>query len=111
MTPPQMSNNYTQLPNQKDVKPLGPQDLLPKSDPMNTWNLSNPQTTGNLQGRNFLETGANFGIDTIGSSLGKNANRQLRSDPIIQKIPDISPWGIGTIDPDTNRRNFEFGSA
>lgn len=114
MTPPQMSNTYSPQPNRQDLQArstLGPQDLLPKNDPSNSFNLSNPQSGGNLQGRNFLETGANFGIDTIGSSLGKNANRQIRSDPIVQKIPNISPWSVGTIDPDLNRRNFEIGSA
>ena len=47
-------------------------------------------------------------IDTQGNSL-RNANLQLRSDPIVQQIPNITPWGNTTIGPDTNRKQFEIG--
>lgn len=90
------------------AKPMTPHDLMPLNN--NGWQMSNPQTTGNLENRNFIETASHFGIDTIGSSL-KNANHQIRSDPIVEQIPNITPWNNSTITPDLNRKHFEIGSA
>ncbi len=112
---PQISNPYQQqsefvppLPCEgKDI--LNPKDLLPVQTPNSAWDLSNPQGQGSLEGKNFLESTANFGIDTVGSSL-RNANYQLRSDPYI-KPQECGPWNQSTITPDTSHRYFEVGSA
>jgi len=85
------------------------QELLPRDDPYNMWSQVNPETPGHLADKNFLESGHHFGINTTGSSL-RNPNLQLRADPAIPQIP-VSPWLQSTIEPDTNRRAFEIGSA
>jgi len=82
-------------------------ELMPREDPFNTWSQVNPSNQGHLADRNFLESGHHFGINTVGTSL-QNANGQLRSDPPIPQIP-VGPWLQSTIDPDTNRRQFEIG--
>jgi hypothetical protein len=92
-----------------DTKQLKPEDLLPIDDPYNKWNLSNPQTSGSLMGKNFLDTAYNYGIDTI-SNTHKNPNMQIRSDPIIQKIPGITKWNESSYAPDLLRKQFEIGS-
>lgn len=121
---PQVSNNYgpqqANLHGQFNIKTgaqpsldcfpkdtVTPQELMPREDPYNTWQLSNPPVNGHLADRNFLESGHHFGIDTVSSSL-KNANKQLRSDPPIPQVP-VGPWSQSTISPDTNRRQFEIG--
>lgn len=81
--------------------------LLPKSEPGSVngdWNVSTP---GNLEDKNFLEAGHHFGIDTVGSSH-KNANLQLRSEPIIPRNTDISPFLNSSIMPEDHRRRFEI---
>jgi len=81
--------------------------LLPKSEPgsMNgEWNVSTP---GSLEDKNFLEAGYHFGIDTVGSSQ-KNANLQLRSEPIIPRRTDVSPFLNSSIMPEDHRRRFEI---
>ena len=81
--------------------------LLPKNEPgaMNgDWNVSTP---GSLEDKNFLEAGHHFGIDTVGSSQ-KNANLQLRSEPIIPRRTDISPFLNSSIMPEDHRRRFEI---
>lgn len=85
------------------------QELLPRDDPYNMWEQVNPATPGHLADKNFLESGHHYGINTVGSSL-RNANLQLRADPPIANIP-VSIWNQSTIDPDTNQRAFEIGSA
>ena len=118
LTYPQNSNTYSPQPDKQDIyakcgsgSPLTSSDLLPSNDPSNNWGLSNPQVPTNsatLAGTNFID-GSNFmPIDTQGNSL-RNANLQLRSDPIVQQIPNITPWGNTTIGPDTNRKQFEIG--
>ena len=118
LTYPQNSNTYSPQPDKQDIyakcgsgSPLTSADLLPSNDPSNNWGLSNPQVPTNsatLAGTNFID-GSNFmPIDTQGNSL-RNANLQLRSDPIVQQIPNITPWGNTTIGPDTNRKQFEIG--
>lgn len=115
MAYPQIGDTYSPQPNKQDIyaqcatkDSLSAQDLLPINDPKNNWDLSNPQVATNLENRNFLETGHHYGIDTQGNSL-RNANLQIRSDPIVQQIPNITPWGNTTIGPDTNRKQFEIG--
>jgi hypothetical protein len=55
----------------------------------------------------LLQAGYHIGLDTIGQTL-RNANLQLRSDPIIQK-QDIGPWNQSTIEPDLARVPLEVG--
>src|SRR5437868_5369986 len=79
---PQVSNNYaSQQPNLYGQFPINsgtqlplncfpkdtvtPQELMPREDPYNTWQMSNPSVNGHLADRNFLESGHHFGIDTV----------------------------------------------
>lgn len=118
---PQMSTNYESLddamrrPVNPDMdiynqpqNPIKAEDLLPLNDPRNSWNLSNPQVNGSLKDKNLLETGYLIGIDTVSNTL-KNANLQIRSDPLIAQIPGITPWSNSTYGPDVNRKQFEIG--
>lgn len=84
-------------------------DLLPREDGFNTWQEVNPQAQGALTDQNFLAAGHNYGINTVGQSL-KNANLQLRSDPVIPQVA-VGPWQQSTYGPDTNRRFFEIGQC
>jgi len=84
-----------------------PQELMPREDPYNTWSQVNPTVSGHLADRNFLESAWSYGVNTQGSSL-RNANLQLRSDPVISQI-QVGPWSQSTISPDTNRRQLEIG--
>ena len=81
-------------------------DLLPNENGFSSWGDAAPETNA-LEGRNFLESGHHFGINTVGQSL-RNANVQLRSDPSIPQV-DVGPWLQSTIDQDTNKRQFEIG--
>lgn len=80
-------------------------NLLPKdtSNVTDDWNVNTP---GNLEDKNFLEAGHHFGVDTVGSSH-KNANWQLRSEPIIPR-EKISPFLNSSIMPDDHRRRFDI---
>ena len=81
--------------------------LLPKNGDGATngeWNVSTP---GSLENKNFLEAGHHFGVDTVGSSH-KNANLQLRSEPIIPRKTDVSPFLNSSIMPEDHRRRFEI---
>lgn len=81
-------------------------DLLPQDQQNNAWNETSPQTQGHITDQNFLESGHHYGINTVGQSL-RNANRQLRSDPLIPKV-NVSPWLNSTVSADTNRKQFEI---
>lgn len=81
-------------------------DLLPNENGFSSWGDAAPENNA-LEGRNFLESGHHFGINTVGQSL-RNANVQLRSDPSIPQV-DVGPWLQSTIDQDTNKRQFEIG--
>ena len=85
---------------------LTSQDLLPNENGFSSWGDAAPENNA-LEGRNFLESGHHFGINTVGQSL-RNANLQLRSDPTIPQV-DVGPWLQSTIDQDTNKRQFEVG--
>ncbi len=86
---------------------VSPQDLMPNEDPNNTWSQSNPNVSGHLADRNFLESAHLYGIDTVSSSM-KNANLQLRSDPVIAQI-QVGPWSQSTITADTSHRMLDIG--
>lgn len=83
---------------------LTPAELLPK-DPNSVWAQQNPMGSGSLKGKNFLSAGALIGVNTVGQSL-RNANYQLRSEPPNPQVP-VTVFNNSTIEPDTNRRDFE----
>jgi hypothetical protein len=85
-----------------------PSDLLP-TDSNSEWAKLNPTFSAGAT-PDLLQPGYQIGLDTVGQSM-KNANLQLRSDPIIPKNDSISPWGMSTIEPDMMRVPFEVGSA
>jgi hypothetical protein len=86
---------------------LTAEDLLPKDAANSKWAQVNPAGQGDLEDQNFLTAGFQIGVNTIGSSL-RNANQQLRSEPV---IPQSNPWPImqSTIAPDTLRKPLEIG--
>lgn len=94
----------------KDCYPrdrLTAEDLLPKDAVDSKWAQVNPAGQGDVKDQNFLTAGYHVGINTIGSSL-RNANLQLRSEPIIPQAV-VSPFLNSTISPDLNRKAFEIG--
>jgi len=98
-----------QLPSEcypKDV--LSSIDLLPQ-DANSLWAQVSPSGQGSLADQNFLTSGFHIGINTVGQSL-RNANRQLRSEPLNPQIK-VSPWQQTTIEADVNRRPLEIGSG
>ena len=88
---------------------LTPEELLPQDTGANAWSLSQPQGSGSLKDKNFLQAGYNIGINTVGQTL-RNANMQLRSDPPNPQVA-VSPWQQSTINADTNRKPFEIGGC
>lgn len=87
-----------------------PGDLLP-NDHNSQWASLNPvaMNQGNIAMPDLLQAGYHIGLDTIGQTL-RNANLQLRSDPIIQK-QDTGPWLQSTIEPDIGRVPLEIGEG
>ncbi len=85
-----------------------PSDLLPK-DENSDFAALNPSSMnkGDVLMPDLLQAGHHIGVDTIGQSL-RNANLQLRSDPIISKS-DIGPWNQSTIEADFGRVPLELG--
>jgi len=86
---------------------LSSEDLLPKDAANSRWAQMNPAGQGDVKDQNYLTAGYHIGINTVGQSL-RNANLQLRSEPVNPQIP-VSPWNISTIEPDVNRRPLEVG--
>ena len=83
-----------------------PSDLLPQ-DSNSQWGEMNSLNQGNIAMPDLLQAGYHIGLDTIGQTL-RNANLQIRSDPIIPKS-DIGPWNQSTIEPDFGRVPLEVG--
>lgn len=85
-----------------------PSDLLPK-DKNSQWSALNPSVMkeGDVMMPDLLQAGYHIGLDTIGQSL-RNANLQLRSDPVIAKA-DVGPWNQSTIEADLGRVPLELG--
>jgi len=83
-----------------------PSDLLP-SDANSQWAALNPVSQNSPNMPDLLQAGYHIGMDTIGQTM-KNANLQLRSDPIIPK-KEIGPWNMSTIEPDLMRVPLEVG--
>lgn len=83
-------------------------DLLPKDAANSKWAQVNPAGQGDVKDQNFLNAGYMFGINTVGSSL-KNANLQLRSEPVIPKV-SIGPFLNSSYEAsDALRRPLEIG--
>lgn len=93
------TNNYVGKGIAKAV--MDPAELLP-NDENSEWAKLNPVGTNELMNVSLLKAGWNHGINTVGQSL-KNANLQLRPDPIISQS-SVGPWNTSTIEPDINRR-------
>jgi hypothetical protein len=87
---------------------LTPDELLPQ-DTSSTWAQVNPEGSGTLKDKNFLQCGYHIGINTVGQTL-RNANLQLRSEPPCPQV-QVSPWLQSTIEPDVNRKPFEIGGC
>ena len=83
-------------------------DLLPKDAANSKWAQVNPAGQGDVKDQNFLSAGYMIGINTVGSSL-KNANMQLRSEPVIPKV-SVGPFLNSTYEAsDVLRRPLEIG--
>ena len=104
---PKDATTAYQAPGDYAMKPVAnPSDLLPK-DANSQWGELNPMNQGNVAMPDLLQAGYHIGLDTIGQTL-RNANQQLRSDPIIPKTT-IGPWNQSTIEPDLGRVPLEVG--
>jgi hypothetical protein len=93
------------------LKPVAnPSDLLPV-DQNSQWSALNPNTMkkGDVMMPDLLQAGYHIGLDTIGQTL-RNANQQLRSDPIIP-VQQVGPWNQSTIEPDLGRVPLEIGQG
>lgn len=87
---------------------LTAEDLLPKDAANSKWAQVNPAGQGDVKDQNFLSAGYMIGINTVGSSL-KNANLQLRSEPVIPKV-SVGPFLNSTYEAsDALRRPLEIG--
>ncbi len=102
----EVSGLNSQVPPASSQQNLSPTDLLPK-DTNSEWSNLNP-ASNDLKNMNLLTADQVIGINTVSSSL-RNANLQIRSEPIIEKKL-VSPWGQSTMEPDTYRRSLEIGS-
>jgi hypothetical protein len=87
---------------------LTPNELLPQ-DNSTAWAQVNPQGTGTLKDKNFLQAAHHIGINTVGQTQ-RNANLQLRSEPPNPQTK-VSPWLQSTIDPDVARKPMEIGGC
>lgn len=106
------TNDYLNVSGMETTKPkvgscnnepvMNPKELLPSDS---EW--SNIAPTKGLENVSFLSAGHNFGTNTVGSSL-RNANLQVRSEPVIQKV-NTGPWNESTIEADTSRKALEIG--
>lgn len=92
--------------NYKVASVATPADLLP-TDSNSSFASLNP--VGNNAMPDMLQSGSLIGVDTIGQTL-KNANLQLRSDPVITKT-SVGPWNNSTYEPDTSRVPLELGCS
>lgn len=89
-------------------KPVAnPSELLPK-DTNSKWGELNTVNQSNIAMPDLLQAGYHIGLDTVGQTL-RNANLQLRSDPVINKS-NVGPWHNSTIEPDLARVPLELGA-
>lgn len=83
--------------------------LLPK-EPVSQEDFGSFSAESILSGQNFLDPRAQIGYpETVGGTL-RNANLQLRSEPVNPRDP-VSIFNLSTIVPDTMRPAFEIGSV
>lgn len=92
------------------IDTLKPEDLMPKvgnsPEELKFVNV-NPSVAGDIGSQNFLHAGYWQGAIT---SVQKNANRSLRSDPLI--VPQkVSPWMNTPFEMNAPNRPFEIGSV
>lgn len=78
-----------------------PADLLP-ADENSQWSALNPSAMnrGSILVPDNLDAGYHIGQI---SQVLRNANQQLRADPVIPKV-DVGPWMQSTIEADPTRR-------
>jgi len=93
--------------NSSAMSAVNPGDLLPKDSNANFGQSMGPDSVPNPVIVDLLKAGTHIGLDTIGQTL-RNANYQLRSDPIIPKSY-VCPWNQSTIEPDLGRVPLELG--
>tara|TARA_Y100000591_G_scaffold330603_2_gene362053 strand:- start:4126 stop:4704 length:579 start_codon:yes stop_codon:yes gene_type:complete len=96
--PPSVSTVPT-VNNQQNI--MNPSELLP-NDSNSQWASSLPNNE--LKNINFLSAGQHVGVNTVGTSL-RNANLQIRAEPVIQKNVNLCPWNMSTIEP-SNENNY-----
>lgn len=84
-----------------------PASLLPSDPNASQWAALNPSNMTNPMIPSLLQAGGLIGLDTIGQTL-KNANLQLRSDPLIVK-QSLSPWNNSTYEPNIGQVPLELG--
>jgi hypothetical protein len=109
----QQASQQVLVPNTNSIYNLqtvaNPSDLLPQ-DKNSQWATLNPSLNpNNVIIPDLLEAGYHVGLDTIGQTL-RNANQQLRSDPVIPKR-DVGIWNLSTVEPDLGRVGFEVGAG
>lgn len=88
---------------------LTAEDLLPKDAANSKWSQVNPAGQGSVKDQNFLQAGYHVGLNTTQGTM-KNANLQLRSDPVAPKSL-VSPWLNSSYEPDVMRKPLEIGEA
>jgi hypothetical protein len=114
--PKQMKTTGGDVEKQKEEAPPAPAlsakvevpsgSLLPKEVPV-TDDFGQFSTDAILSGQNYLDPRAQIGYpETVGGTL-RNANRQIRSEPVNPRDP-VSIWNLSTITPDEMRPVFEL---
>jgi hypothetical protein len=88
---------------------LTAEDLLPKDSANSKWSQVNPAGQGSVKDQNFLQAGYHVGLNTTQGTM-KNANLQLRSDPVAPKML-VSPWLNSSYEPDVMRKPLEIGEG
>ena len=106
-TVPGVSEAFTAA-NYSAKEVANPSELLPKDD-NSQWSSLNPSVQHAPNTPDLLQAGIHVGLDTVGQTM-KNANLQLRSDPVIPKA-DIGPWNQSTVEPDLIRLPLEVSST
>jgi hypothetical protein len=96
------SNSFTPTSNSSNAS-----ELLPNDKNSDWAQLNAPVSAGMTP--NLLQAGYHIGLDTVGQTM-RNANLQLRSDPIIPK-QEVGPWMQSTIEPDLGRVPLEIGAT
>lgn len=80
--------------------------LLPNEDrPHLAFGEFKPPTRG-LEGQSFLSPDKFIGISTI-AGTNRNSSYDIRSSPIVARIPNLSPWNNSTIVPDYYRKPLD----